>query len=86
MDIVSTNHHLLVDQNITASHMMPSHQNPGTVNSVDRKGRDGVGRAAAPMSAQAIHVNDQSMEREKNGYEQTRTDDLAASSPTLDEL
>ena len=31
-------------------------------------------------------MNDQSMEQEPNNFDQTRTDDLAASSPTIEEL
>lgn len=66
LDILNTNHHYLVDHQITSSNMIASHNNSDN-----------------DTTGQAIHVNDQSMEKEQN-YDYTRTDDLAASSPTIE--
>lgn len=58
--------------------MLGSHQNNDGISSAPRGRHTDQG--------QAIHINDQSMEKEVNNFDQTRTDDLAASSPTIEEL
>ena len=63
IDIVSTNHQLLIDQQITASNMLGSHQNnDGGTSSAPRAGRH-------TDQGQAIHINDQSMEKEGNNFD-----------------